>query len=101
MFLSDSEESLTGNVRVTIASQTTSPIINDALSRFHQTHPKATITNTVMNGPDVILSLSNKIIHFGICPAVTKSDDFVYFHIFKEYCAFYCGPAIHCLARPG
>lgn len=101
VFLSDSDETLTGNVRMSIASQMTSPIINDTMTLFHQRHPRATITNTVMNTPEIMLSLSNKIIHFGICPAVKQIEAFDYFHIFKEYCAFYCGPGHPLFGKKG
>ncbi|UXX81758.1 LysR family transcriptional regulator [Roseovarius pelagicus] len=101
MFLAETEETLTGNLRITTASQMTSPVIDAALSHFHRMHPKATLSSTVMNGPELILSLSNKIIHFGICPAATKRDDFDYFHLFKEYCAFYCGPSHPLFGKKG
>ncbi|MCZ4352652.1 LysR family transcriptional regulator [Roseovarius aestuarii] len=101
MFLSESEETLTGNLRITTASHMTSPLIDTALTRFHETHPKATLSSTVMNGPELILSLSNKIIHFGICPAATLRSDFDYFHLFKEYCAFYCGPSHPLFGKTG
>lgn len=92
VLLHDSEEELTGNVRLTIASQMTSPILNRALTEFHGRHPRATISCTVMNSPEIMEALSNRLIHFGIGPVFSKKPDFEYFHIFKEFCGFYCGP---------
>lgn len=91
LLLSDTEDTLTGKVRLTSASQMTSPIINDSLRAFHRRHPNATISSTVMNSPELLLALTNKLIHFGIAPIFDRNPDFNYLHIFKEYCAFYCG----------
>lgn len=91
LLLSDREDKLTGKVRLTSASHMTSPIIDNSLTEFHRRHPNATISSTVMNSPELILALTNKLIHFGIAPIFEKNPDFEYVHLFKEHCAFYCG----------
>ncbi|WP_110648582.1 LysR family transcriptional regulator [Salinicola peritrichatus] len=91
VLLKDTEEVLTGNVRLTIASHMASPILNQTLTEFHRRHNRATISCTVMNSPEIIEALANRLIHFGIGPVFNKRSEFEYFHIFKEYCGFYCG----------
>ncbi|MFN3764053.1 MAG: LysR family transcriptional regulator [Aliihoeflea sp.] len=91
VLLADTDEELAGIVRLTTASRMTSPVIDLALAEFHRRYPRATISSTVMNTPELLLALSNKLIHFGIAPAFEHRADFAYKHIFKEYCAFYCG----------
>ena len=91
LLLSDTEDKLTGKVRLTSASRMTSPIIDNSLAEFHRRHPNATISSTVMNSPELLLALTNKLIHFGIAPIFEKNPDFEYVHLFKEHCAFYCG----------
>lgn len=91
ILLSDTKEQLSGKVRLTSASHMTSPIINNALTEFHHRHPNATMSSTVMNSPELLLALTNRLIHFGIAPVYEKKSDFEYIHMFKEYCAFYCG----------
>jgi DNA-binding transcriptional LysR family regulator len=93
VLLQDSDAVLTGSVRLTIASHMTSPLLNRTMQRFHGLHPRATVSCTVMNTPEILEALSNKVIHFGICPISKQQADFEYFHLFKEYCGFYCGPS--------
>lgn len=89
--LKDASEVLTGNVRLTMASHMTSPVIDDALSEFHRRYPRATITITVMNSREMLEALSSRLIQFGIGPAHSKLPKLRYHQIFREYCGFYCG----------
>lgn len=91
VLIKDTEDALTGNVRLTLASHMTSPIINRTLTEFHRRHHRATISCTVMNSSEIIEALANRLIHFGIGPTFNKRPEFEYIHIFKEYCGFYCG----------
>lgn len=93
VLLKDTDEILTGNVRMTIASHMTSPILNQALEEFHAKHTHASISCTVLSSPDIIEALANRLIHFGICPVYKRRPDLDYLHIFKEYCGLYCGPS--------
>lgn len=92
VLLKDTDEILTGNVRMTIASHMASPILNQALKEFHAKHHRATISCTVLSSPDIIEALANRLIHFGICPVHKRRPDLEYFRIFKEHCGLYCGP---------
>jgi DNA-binding transcriptional LysR family regulator len=89
--ISDLSGELAGTVRLSIASHMTSPLINDAFTEFHRRFPKATFDTTVMNGPDIMNAMASSMIYFGICPVFRQREEFDYFHIFKEYCGFYCG----------
>ncbi len=89
--LKDPGEVLTGNVRLTIASHMTSGLIDQSLFEFHQRYKRATISTTVMNSREMLEAMADRLIHFGIGPIFSKRPEFDYFHIFKEYCAFYCG----------
>lgn len=99
--LHDSEAMLAGTVRLTIASFMTSPILNETLTRFYENNPRSTISSTVMNTPEIMEALSNKLIHFGVAPISNRDPRFEYFHIFKEYCGFYCGPDHEFFGRTG
>jgi DNA-binding transcriptional LysR family regulator len=89
--LKDTGQVLTGNVRVTIASHMTSPIIDRSLSEFHRRYGRATFTISVMNSREMLEAMGARLIHFGIGPIFSKRQDLDYFHIFKEHCGFYCG----------
>ncbi|WP_274423907.1 LysR family transcriptional regulator [Chelativorans sp. YIM 93263] len=92
VLLKDSEAALAGSVRLTIASHMMSPVLNQAVREFHLQHQRAAVSCTVMNTPEMLEALSNRLIHFGIGPIFRKQPEFTYFHLFKEYCGFYCGP---------
>ncbi|WP_246377408.1 LysR family transcriptional regulator [Limibacillus halophilus] len=83
---------LTGTVNLTIASHMTSPLIDRAFSEFHRRHPRATFATTIMTSPEIMASMADSTIYFGIGPVSTMRSEFEYFHIFKEHCGFYCGP---------
>jgi DNA-binding transcriptional LysR family regulator len=89
--LTDTEEVLVGNLRVVIASHMTSPLIDRSLYEFHRRYSRATITVTVMNSREINEAMADRLIHFGIGPIFSKLPEIEYFHIFKEYCGFYCG----------
>lgn len=89
--LKDTGTIITGNVRLTMASHMTSPIIDDALGEFHERYPRATITISVMNSRDMLEALSDRLIPFAIGPFSSKLPRLRYDHIFREYCGFYCG----------
>lgn len=90
--ISDLSGELAGTVHLTIASHMTSPLINEAFSEFHRRYPKATFDTTVSTSPEIADAMTNSLIYFGIAPVYRQREDFEYFHIFKEHCAFYCGP---------
>lgn len=89
--MTDTEEVLVGNLRIVIASQMTSPLIDRSLYEFHRRYSRATITVTVMNSREIIEAMADRLIYFGIGPNFSKLPEIEYFHIFKEYCGFYCG----------
>ncbi len=99
--LHDSDAMLAGTVRLTIASFMTSPLLNETVRQFCTDNPRSTVSSTVMNTPEIVEALSNKLIHFGIAPFFEKDSRFEYFHIFKEYCGFYCGPGHEFFGKTG
>lgn len=90
--VADLSGEITGTVNLTIASHMTSPLIDRTFAEFHRRHPKCTLAATVMNTPEIMQSMADNLVYFGIGPVSTQRPEFEYFHIFKEHCAFYCGP---------
>jgi DNA-binding transcriptional LysR family regulator len=89
--LTDSAEVLVGNVRIAIASNMTSPIIDKTFYEFGRRYSRATLRVEVMNSRDMMEVMSDRLLHFGIGPVFNKLPELEYFHIFKEHCGFYCG----------
>ncbi|ALG91966.1 hypothetical protein TQ29_12500 [Actibacterium sp. EMB200-NS6] len=89
--LADPTAELSGTVRITMASQMTSPLLIEALRRFHQKFPKASFDIKVLNSHDIQHGLHQGQFYFAICPVSYKREELEYTHLFKEHCSFYCG----------
>ena len=99
LLIADLSGDLTGTVHLAMASHMTSPLLNDAFAEFHRRHPKATFLTTVMSSPEIMKAMTASTIHFAITPLHQKPDQFECFHLFREHCAFYCGPTHRLFGR--
>jgi DNA-binding transcriptional LysR family regulator len=99
LLIADLGGDLTGAVHLAMASHMTSPLLNDSFAEFHRRHPKATFLTTVMSSPDIMKSMTSSTIHFAITPLFQKPDQFECHLLFREYCAFYCGPTHRLFGR--
>lgn len=99
LLIADLSGELTGTVHLAMASHMTSPLLNEAFAEFHRRHPKATFLTTVMSSPDIMKAMSASTIHFAITPLYQTPDQFECFHLFREHCAFYCGPTHRLFGR--
>ena len=99
LLIGDLSGELTGTVNLAMASHMTSPLLNDAFAEFHRRHPKATFLTTVMASPEIMRSMASSTIHFAITPLYQKPDQFDCYHLFREHCAFYCGPTHRLFGR--
>ena len=99
LLIADLSGDLTGTVHLAVASHMTSPLLNDAFAEFHRRYPKATFLITVMASPDIMKSMASSLIHFAVTPLYQKPDEFDCFHLFREHCAFYCGPTHRLFGR--
>ena len=99
LLIGDLSGELTGTVNLAMASHMTSPLLNEAFAEFHRRHPKAAFLTTVMASPEIMRSMANSTIHFAITPLYQKPDQFDCYHLFREHCAFYCGPTHRLFGR--
>ena len=99
LLIADISGELTGTVHLAMASHMTSPLLNEAFAEFHRRHPKATFLTTVMSSPDIMKAMAASTIHFAITPLYQTPDQFECFHLFREHCAFYCGPTHRLFGR--
>ena len=100
LLIGDLSGELTGTVHLAMASHMTSPLLNEAFGEFHRRHPKATFLTTVMSSPDIMRSMASSTIHFAITPLYQKPEQLDCYHLFREHCAFYCGPSHRLFGRP-
>jgi DNA-binding transcriptional LysR family regulator len=99
--MDDLENDLSGTVRLTMASQTTSPLIDEAIAKFHRDYPKAKFDISTIGSSDIVDAISGGQVYFGIAPVYSKRKDLEYFLIFTEFCGFYCGPAHPLFGKSG
>jgi DNA-binding transcriptional LysR family regulator len=99
LLIADIGGDLTGTVHLAMASHMTSPLLNDSFAEFHRRHPRATFLITVMASPDIMKSMASSLIHFAVTPLYQKPDQFECLHLFREHCAFYCGPTHRLFGR--
>lgn len=99
LLIADLSGDLTGTIHLAMASHMTSPLLNEAFAEFHRRHPKATFLITVMSSPEIMKSMASSLIHFAVTPLYQKPDQFDCLHIYREHCAFYCGPTHRLFGR--
>ena len=99
LLIADLSGELTGTVHLAMASHMTSPLLNEAFAEFHRRHPKATFLITVMSSPEIMKSMAASLIHFAITPLHQPAEGFDSLHLFREHCAFYCGPGHRLFGR--
>ncbi|MGO1119200.1 LysR family transcriptional regulator [Rhodovibrionaceae bacterium A322] len=90
--VSDSSGDLKGVVKVAIASHMVSPLLDQAFSQFHERHPGASFSISVLRIPEILERVASGFSAFGIAPISVKRPELDYLHLYREYCGFYCGP---------
>jgi DNA-binding transcriptional LysR family regulator len=97
----DMDEEISGHVTLALASHVVSPVLDEVLALFHETHPKATIGIEVLGSGDVIQAVRQSQASFGICLVHEKHAQLDYLRLFREYFGFFCGPGHHLFGRTG
>ena len=90
--ISENSDSLAGTLSLTMASHIISDLIDDTLTLFHQRYPKVTVDVSLATSAYVLEKVQTRSVNFGICLVGNKLPDLDYFHLYKEYFAFFCGP---------
>ncbi|MEO3416228.1 LysR family transcriptional regulator [Roseovarius sp. CAU 1744] len=90
--VSDVGNQLKGTVNVALASHMISPILDQVFVEFHDSHPDVSFSMTVLRIPEILDRIGRGLNSFGIAPISKKRSDLDYFHLYREYCGFYCGP---------
>lgn len=101
VLIRDMGEEVTGHVTLAMASHVVSPVLDDALSRFHKAHPSATFGIDVVTSAEVITRVLQKQASFGVCLVREKHAKLEYNRLFREYFGFYCGPSHRLFGRSG
>lgn len=88
----DVTEEITGKVTIAVASHVISPVFDEVLAEFHQTHPKATFTISVGTSVEAAKKVREKHASFGLCLVSREDPKLDYKVIYREFFGFFCGP---------
>lgn len=92
VLMRDVQEELTGQVRISMASHITCPIVDNTLADFHANHPKVTFNMQVLKSRDVERTVLQKEASFGLSLAMERNSRLQYTHFYREHFGFFCGP---------
>ncbi|MGK0250169.1 MAG: DNA-binding transcriptional LysR family regulator [Oleispira sp.] len=95
------EEELTGEIRISMASHITCPIVDNTLADFHAAHPKVTFNMRVLKSNDVERSVLQKDASFGMSLDMERNPRLKYTHFYRECFGFFCGPGHHLFGVEG
>lgn len=85
-------DDVTGHVTIAVASHVISPIFDKALTAFHRSHPRATLTITVATSGDVTRQVREKRASLGLCLVSNRDAALDYTMVYREFFGFFCGP---------
>ena len=89
--LKGARDNVTGHVSISTPTHAESIVIDRSLLRFHQTHPKATVSIQVVSSGDVITSVKRKAASCGFGLVTSRSTKLNYDVIYRERFGLYCG----------
>lgn len=81
-----------GHVRIAVASHVVSPLIDQALAKFHAAHPQATLAVEVLSSSKAIAEVAAKRASFALCLVGGHTSGLEYRRVFREYFGLFCGP---------
>ena len=81
-----------GHVRIAVASHVVSPLVDQALAKFHTAHPHSTLAIDVLSSSKALAEVAAKRVSFAICLVGNHSPGLEYRRVFREYFGLFCGP---------
>ncbi|MGB8622617.1 MAG: LysR family transcriptional regulator [Paracoccaceae bacterium] len=85
-------DEVTGHVKIAVASHVVCPVFDEALARFHATHPKATLSIDVHSSRDAIAAVTAKSATLAICLVKDRNPRLEYRRLYREFFGLFCGP---------
>ncbi|MEZ5880879.1 MAG: LysR family transcriptional regulator [Nitratireductor sp.] len=89
--ISDVGSQLKGTVNMVMASHMVSPILDQAFQEFHDDHVNVSFSLSVLRIPEILDRVERGMNSFGIAPISKMRANLDYFHLYREYCGFFCG----------
>jgi DNA-binding transcriptional LysR family regulator len=94
-------DDVTGHVNIAMASHVVSPLFDHALSQFHSSYPRASLTISVAASTEVTKQVRERRASFGVCLVSQRDPALVYTMVYREFFGFFCGPHHRLYGRAG
>ncbi len=88
----DMTDEVRGHVRIAVASHVVCPLFDQVLSDFHATHPRATLSISVLGSSAALASVTARTASFAICLVHRRDPKIEYMRLYREFFGLFCGP---------
>jgi len=89
----DVHDEVRGHVRIVMASHVVCPVLDESLRRFHEAHPRATLSIDIMRSRDAVADVLARRASFAVCLVHKRSPRLAYRRLYREFFGLFCGPA--------
>jgi len=90
-----------GHVRIAVASHVICPLFDQALTRLHSAHPRASISIEVHSSSDAVAEVAAKRASFALCLVKEHNPKLEYRRLYREFFGMFCGPPHPLFGREG
>jgi DNA-binding transcriptional LysR family regulator len=90
-----------GHVRIAMASHVVCPVFDDALTAFHASYPRATLSIDVSASREALAAVTARRASMGVCLVHTRSPKLEYRRLYREYFGLFCGPTHPLFGKTG
>lgn len=88
----DVTDDVQGLARLAVASHVICPVFDDALSRFHEAHPRATVTIDVVPSREALEAVTARSASLAVCLVQSRNPKLEYRRLYREFFGLFCGP---------
>lgn len=95
----DVTDEVRGHVEIAMASHVVSPVFDDTLRVFHETHPAATLSINVSASKEALEAVMSRRASMAVCLVRERSAKLEYARLFREFFGLFCGPTHHLFGK--
>lgn len=99
--LRDIPDDVQGKASIRMASHVVCPLVDEALSEFHQRHPQAVVAISVSASTVAVEAVLEKRCAMAICLVNEQLESLDYTVLYREHFGFFCGPQHSLFGKTG
>lgn len=99
--LRDVTDEVRGHVSIAMASHVVSPVLDAALTAFHEAHPQATLSIDVSRSREAVAAVTARRASMALCLVRERSPRLEYRRLLREFFGLFCGPSHPLFGREG